>query len=125
MWCTESPKEKYLEGKGYLYFDIDHAPWSQDLCSLIRAIDKNSFHESSATCVEDTFLEIQDDIFNNFGKPGKTAAWTASTISGQGNDKEYVFQEYNQLLTDQFFALVIFTGTKCVDKERMFLLFPQ
>ena len=36
-----------------------------------------------------------------------------------------MLQEYSQLLTDQFFELVNFTGTKCVDKKKMFLLFLQ
>ena len=88
-------------------------------------IDENSFRESSATFIEDTFREIQDDIFNTFGEPGKTVAWTASSILEQANDKKYVLQEYSQHLTDQFFELVNFTGTKCVDKEKMFSLFLQ
>ena len=36
-----------------------------------------------------------------------------------------MLQEYSQHLTDQFFELVNFTGTKCVDNEKMFLLFLQ
>ena len=98
---------------------------AKDLCSLISVIDNKSFRESSATFVEDTFREIQDDIFNTFGKPGKTVAWTASSILEQANDKAYVLQEYSQHLTDDFFELVNFTETKCVDKEKMFSLLLQ
>ena len=66
--------------------------WSQDLCSLIRAIDENSFRESGATFIEDTFRQIQDDIFNTFREPGETVAQTASSsILGKLNDKAYVF----------------------------------
>ena len=88
-------------------------------------IDENSFRERSATFIKDTFHEIQDDIFNTFGEPGKTVAWTAISILEQANDKAYVLQEYSQHLTDQFFELVNFTGTKCVDKGKMFSLFLQ
>ena len=104
---------------------IDHVLWSQDLCSLIGAINKNSFRDSNVTFVEDTFREIQGDIFNTFGEPGKTVAWTASSILGQANGRAYVLQEYIQHLTDQFYELVNFTGTKCVDKEKMFSLLLQ
>ena len=123
--CNGPPKERYLKCKGYLCFDIDHVHWGQDLCSLIAAIYENSFRESSATFIEDTFREIQDDIFNTFGEPRKTVSWTASSILGQANDKAYVLQEYNQHLTDQFCELVNFTGTKCLNKGKMFLLFLQ
>ena len=78
--CNESPKERYLEGKGYLYFDTDHVTWSQDLCSLIDAINENSFCDSSATSIEDTFREIQDDIFNTVGEPGKTVPWQTAVF---------------------------------------------
>ena len=115
----------YLEGKRYLCFNIDHVSRSQDLCSLIGPIDENSFRESSATFVENRFREIHDDIFNTFGEPGKTVAWTASSILGQANGRAYVLQEYIQHLTDQFYELVTFTGTKCVDKEKMFSLLLQ
>ena len=123
--CSGSPKEFYLRDRRYIYFNIYHVPWSQDLCSLIGAIYENSFHGSSATFVEDTFREIQDDVFNNFGDPGKAVAQTARSILWQINNKAYVLQEYNQHLADQFFELVNFTGTKCVDKEKMFSLFLQ
>ena len=123
--CSGSPKEFYLRDRRYIYFNIYHVPWSQDLCSLIGAIYENSFHGSSATFVEDTFREIQDDIFNNFGDPGKAVAQTARSILWQVNNKAYVLQEYNQHLADQYFELVNFTGTKCVDKEKMFSLFLQ
>ena len=43
--------------------------------------------ESSGTFIEDTFREIQDDIFNTLGEPGKTIAWTASSILEQANHK--------------------------------------
>ena len=66
--------------------------WSQDLCSLIRAIDENSFRESGATFIEDTFREIQGDIFNTSRERGETVAQTASSsILGKLNDKAYVF----------------------------------
>ena len=162
--CSGSPKEFYLRDRRYIYFNIYHVPWSQDLCSLIGAIYENSFHGSSATFVEDTFREIQDDIFNNFGDLGKAVAQTARSILWQVNNlfiylffvycwqlynwtythikkktsssqgkttcdvnwsKAYVLQEYNQHLADQFFEFVNFTGTKCVDREKMFSLFLQ
>ena len=72
--CSGFPKDGYLEGREYLYFDIYHASWSQDLCSLIDAMGANSFRESSATFIEDTFWEIQDYIFNTFEEPEKKAA---------------------------------------------------
>ena len=73
--CNGSSKERYLEGKEYLYFDINDVHWNQYLCSLIGAIDENSFRESSKTFVEDAFREIQDDIFNTFGDPGKAVVF--------------------------------------------------
>ena len=71
---------------------IDHVLWSQDLCSLIGAINKNSFRDSNVTFVEDTFREIQGDIFNTFGEPGKTVAWTASSTLGEKNDRDICFK---------------------------------
>lgn len=66
--------------------------WSQNSCALIRAIDEDSFHESGATFIEDTFRKNQDDIFNTFGERGETVAQTASSsILGKVNDKAYVF----------------------------------
>lgn len=72
--CSGFPKDGYLEDREYLYFDIYHAFWSQNLCSLIDAMGANSFRGSSATFVEDTFWEIQDYIFNTFEEPEKKAA---------------------------------------------------
>ena len=90
--CNGSPKERCSVGKGYIYFDTDHVTWSQDLYYLIGAINENCFCESSATSIEDTFHQIQDDIFNTFGDPGETVAWADSSVLGQANDKDMCFK---------------------------------